>query len=81
MFISHKLTIHNCYLYLNLMVDGQGTFLPLIVPPTIYQAGLWSTWLTVLCSLKVDITLKRTNGDNSFEIWYIQTKTVFSNLF
>jgi len=47
-------------------MDGQGTFLPLIVPPTIYQAGLWSTWLTVLCSLKVDITLKRTNRDNSF---------------
>ena len=35
------------------MVDRQGTFLPLIVPPTLYQAGLWSTWLAVLCSLKV----------------------------
>lgn len=31
----------------------QGTFLPLVVPPTLYQAGLWSTWLVVLCFLKV----------------------------
>nr|CCW28828.1 putative Zinc finger, C3HC4 type (RING finger) [Arachis ipaensis] len=36
-----------------------GTFLPLIVPPTIYQAGLWSTWLTVLCSLKMFQALAR----------------------
>ena len=34
------------------MVDEQGMFLPLIVSPTIYQACLWSTWLTMLCSLK-----------------------------
>lgn len=40
------------------MVNEQGTFLPLIVPPSIYQAGLWSTWLVVLCSLKVYIVLK-----------------------
>ncbi|MFS7958525.1 putative chromatin regulator PHD family [Helianthus anomalus] len=31
----------------------KGTFLPLVIPPTIVQAGLWSTWLTVLCSLKM----------------------------
>lgn len=31
----------------------QGTFLPLVILPTVFQAGLWSTWLTVLCSLKV----------------------------
>lgn len=31
----------------------QGTFLPLVVPPTIFQAGLWSTWLAMLCFLKV----------------------------
>ncbi|KAL1292070.1 hypothetical protein HN51_060522 [Arachis hypogaea] len=37
----------------------KGTFLPLIVPPTIYQAGLWSTWLTVLCSLKMFQALAR----------------------
>ncbi|XP_031268080.1 E3 ubiquitin protein ligase RIN2-like [Pistacia vera] len=30
----------------------KGTFLPLVVPPTVYQMGLWSIWLTVLCSLK-----------------------------
>ncbi|XP_019427189.1 PREDICTED: E3 ubiquitin protein ligase RIN2-like isoform X2 [Lupinus angustifolius] len=37
----------------------KGTFLPLIVPPTIYQAGLWSTWLAVLCSLKMFQALAR----------------------
>ncbi|KAL9321637.1 hypothetical protein ACSQ67_009690 [Phaseolus vulgaris] len=37
----------------------KGTFLPLIVPPTIYQAGLWSTWLTVLCSMKMFQALAR----------------------
>ncbi|KAK1421389.1 hypothetical protein QVD17_23687 [Tagetes erecta] len=31
----------------------KGTFLPLVVPQTIVQAGLWSTWLTVLCTLKM----------------------------
>lgn len=36
-------------------VHEQGTFLPLIVPPTLYQAGLWTAWLAVLCSLKVFI--------------------------
>ncbi|KAI8007938.1 E3 ubiquitin protein ligase RIN2 [Camellia lanceoleosa] len=30
----------------------KGTFLPMIVPPTVFQVGLWSTWLTILCSLK-----------------------------
>lgn len=37
----------------------KGTFLPLIVPPTLYQAGLWSTWLAVLCSLKMFQALAR----------------------
>ncbi|XP_019419130.1 PREDICTED: E3 ubiquitin protein ligase RIN2-like [Lupinus angustifolius] len=37
----------------------KGTFLPLIVPPTIYQAGLWSIWLAVLCSLKMFQALAR----------------------
>ncbi|KAK9292403.1 hypothetical protein L1049_020370 [Liquidambar formosana] len=37
----------------------KGTFLPLVVPPTIFQAGLWSTWLTVLCSLKMFQALAR----------------------
>ncbi|CAL0311008.1 unnamed protein product [Lupinus luteus] len=37
----------------------KGTFLPLIVPPTIYHAGLWSTWLAVLCSLKMFQALAR----------------------
>ncbi|KAI3943938.1 hypothetical protein MKW92_023563 [Papaver armeniacum] len=33
-------------------VVERGAFLPLIVPPTVSQAALWSTWLTVLCTLK-----------------------------
>ncbi|XP_027340934.1 E3 ubiquitin protein ligase RIN2-like [Abrus precatorius] len=37
----------------------KGTFLPLIVPPTIYQAGLWTAWLAVLCSLKMFQALAR----------------------
>lgn len=31
----------------------KGTFLPLVVPPNISQTVLWSTWLVVLCSLKM----------------------------
>ncbi|KAG9452357.1 hypothetical protein H6P81_005261 [Aristolochia fimbriata] len=31
----------------------KGTFLPLVLPLTLFQAALWSTWLTVLCSLKI----------------------------
>ncbi|KAJ0041994.1 hypothetical protein Pint_17220 [Pistacia integerrima] len=37
----------------------KGTFLPLVVPPTVYQMGLWSIWLTVLCSLKMFQALAR----------------------
>jgi hypothetical protein len=31
----------------------QGTFLPLVVPPSSQQMILWSTWLVIICSLKV----------------------------
>ncbi|CAL5201171.1 unnamed protein product [Lathyrus oleraceus] len=37
----------------------KGAFLPLIVPPTLYQAGLWTAWLAVLCSLKMFQALAR----------------------
>uniref|UniRef100_A0A7C9CTF9 RING-type domain-containing protein n=1 Tax=Opuntia streptacantha TaxID=393608 RepID=A0A7C9CTF9_OPUST len=37
----------------------KGTFLPLIIPPTIFHAGLWLTWLTVLCFLKMFQALAR----------------------
>lgn len=37
----------------------KATFLPLIIPPTIFQAGLWLTWLTVLCFLKMFQALAR----------------------
>lgn len=40
-------------------VISKGTFLPLVVPPTLYQAGLWSTWLAVLCFLKMFQALAR----------------------
>ncbi|XP_057546625.1 E3 ubiquitin protein ligase RIN2-like [Amaranthus tricolor] len=37
----------------------KGTFLPLIIPPAIFQATLWLTWLTVLCFLKMFQALAR----------------------
>ncbi|XP_077235447.1 E3 ubiquitin protein ligase RIN2-like [Tasmannia lanceolata] len=37
----------------------KGTFLPLVVPPTIFQTAMWSTWLTVLCTLKMFQALAR----------------------
>ncbi|XP_059666951.1 E3 ubiquitin protein ligase RIN2-like [Cornus florida] len=37
----------------------KGTFLPLVVPPTISQVGLWTTWLIVVCSLKMFQALGR----------------------
>ncbi|KAL4563034.1 hypothetical protein LXL04_027065 [Taraxacum kok-saghyz] len=51
---SHKLVerLVNYVIY-------KGTFLPLVVPPTLVRAGLWSTWLTVLCSLKMFQALAR----------------------
>ncbi|XP_010035025.2 E3 ubiquitin protein ligase RIN2 [Eucalyptus grandis] len=37
----------------------KGTFLPLVLPPTLFHFCLWSTWLTVLCSLKMFQALAR----------------------
>ncbi|KAF9685676.1 hypothetical protein SADUNF_Sadunf03G0079100 [Salix dunnii] len=37
----------------------KGTLLPLVIPPTISQTGLWSIWLTVLCFLKMFQALAR----------------------
>ncbi|CAA3008522.1 E3 ubiquitin ligase RIN2 [Olea europaea subsp. europaea] len=37
----------------------KGTFIPLVVTPTIFQAGLWSTWLGVVCFLKMFQALAR----------------------
>ncbi|KAM7274308.1 hypothetical protein ACFE04_028972 [Oxalis oulophora] len=37
----------------------KGTFLPLVVPPTTFQAGFWFTWLIVLCCLKMFQALGR----------------------
>ncbi|KAG5249172.1 zinc finger family protein [Salix suchowensis] len=37
----------------------KGTLLPLVIPPTISQTGLWSVWLTVLCFLKMFQALAR----------------------
>lgn len=61
----------------------KGVFLPLIIPPTISQAGLWLTWLTILCSLKMFQALardrlERLNSSPSVNKWmYIR---VFSAL-
>ncbi|CAH9139722.1 unnamed protein product [Cuscuta epithymum] len=37
----------------------KGPFIPLVIPSTVFQAGLWSTWLVVLCSLKMFQALAR----------------------
>ncbi|XP_010443260.1 PREDICTED: E3 ubiquitin protein ligase RIN3-like [Camelina sativa] len=37
----------------------KGTFLPLMVPPTVFQGVLWTIWLTVLCTLKMFQALAR----------------------
>ncbi|KAL2527053.1 E3 ubiquitin protein ligase RIN2 [Abeliophyllum distichum] len=37
----------------------KGTFLPLVVPQTIFQAGFWSTWLGMVCFLKMFQALAR----------------------
>ncbi|KAL9240382.1 hypothetical protein vseg_014608 [Gypsophila vaccaria] len=37
----------------------KGAFLPLVIPPTIFQGSLWLTWLTVLCFLKMFQALAR----------------------
>ncbi|KAF5743597.1 RPM1 interacting protein 2 isoform 1 [Tripterygium wilfordii] len=37
----------------------KGTFLPLVIPPTIFQAGVWAIWLSVLCFLKMFQALAR----------------------
>ncbi|XVF08458.1 hypothetical protein REPUB_Repub07fG0005100 [Reevesia pubescens] len=37
----------------------KGIFLPLVIPPTVFQAGLWSIWLTVICCLKMFQALAR----------------------
>lgn len=52
----------------------KGTFLPLIIPPTIFQATLWSTWLTTLCFLKMFQALardrlERLNASPSATLW------------
>lgn len=37
----------------------KGTFLPLVVPPTSQQIILWSSWLVIICSLKMFQSLAR----------------------
>uniref|UniRef100_A0A1D1ZJK5 E3 ubiquitin protein ligase RIN2 n=1 Tax=Anthurium amnicola TaxID=1678845 RepID=A0A1D1ZJK5_9ARAE len=37
----------------------KGIFLPLIVPPNVFQVAMWSAWIIVLCTLKMFQTLAR----------------------
>ncbi|KAK9103124.1 hypothetical protein Sjap_020378 [Stephania japonica] len=37
----------------------KGAYIPLIFPPTIIQAALWSSWMTILCTLKMFQALGR----------------------
>uniref|UniRef100_A0A6N2L6H3 E3 ubiquitin-protein ligase synoviolin-like TPR repeats domain-containing protein n=1 Tax=Salix viminalis TaxID=40686 RepID=A0A6N2L6H3_SALVM len=41
------------------MLSTREPFCHLVIPPTISQTGLWSIWLTVLCSLKMFQALAR----------------------
>ncbi|XP_040973245.1 E3 ubiquitin protein ligase RIN2 isoform X2 [Gossypium hirsutum] len=61
----------------------KGTFLPLVIPPTIIQAGLWLIWLTVKCCLKMFQALGRDrlehlNASPSVTPWaYFRVFSVF----
>lgn len=37
----------------------KGTFLPLVVPPNTFQVVLWSSWMVILCTLKMFQSLAR----------------------
>ncbi|KZV41418.1 hypothetical protein F511_12146 [Dorcoceras hygrometricum] len=60
-FVLHAIISTQTYIIFGLVasVTHEGTFLPLVVPPTIFQAGLWSTWLAVLCFLKMFQAISR----------------------
>ncbi|XVE56378.1 hypothetical protein DITRI_Ditri04bG0004400 [Diplodiscus trichospermus] len=61
----------------------KGTFLPLVIPPTVFQAGLWSIWLIVICCLKMFQALardrlERLNASPSVTPWaYFRVFSVF----
>ncbi|XVF11191.1 hypothetical protein REPUB_Repub08aG0004700 [Reevesia pubescens] len=61
----------------------KGTFLPLVIPSTVFQAGLWSIWLTVICCLKMFQALardrlERLNASPSATTWaYFRVFSVF----
>ncbi|KAK8975405.1 hypothetical protein V6N11_057499 [Hibiscus sabdariffa] len=61
----------------------KGTFLPLVIPPTVFQAGLWSIWLIVICCLKMFQALardrfERLNASPSATPWaYFRVFSVF----
>ncbi|XVF54972.1 hypothetical protein PTKIN_Ptkin05aG0223400 [Pterospermum kingtungense] len=61
----------------------KGTFLPLVIPPTVFQAGLWSIWLTIICCLKMFQALardrlERLNASPSATPWaYFRVFSVF----
>ncbi|XP_022736048.1 E3 ubiquitin protein ligase RIN2-like isoform X1 [Durio zibethinus] len=61
----------------------KGTFLPLVIPSSVFQAGLWSIWLTVICCLKMFQALardrlERLNASPSATPWaYFRVFSVF----
>ncbi|XP_022731273.1 E3 ubiquitin protein ligase RIN2-like isoform X2 [Durio zibethinus] len=63
--------------------NHQGIFLPLVIPPTVFQAGLWSVWLIVICCLKMFQALardrlERLNASPSATTWaYFRVFLVF----
>ncbi|XVF49357.1 hypothetical protein PTKIN_Ptkin04bG0005100 [Pterospermum kingtungense] len=61
----------------------KGTFLPLVIPATVFQAGLWSTWFIIICCLKMFQALardrlERLNASPSATPWaYFRVFSVF----
>lgn len=53
LFIYVHVAVYNVNKITRTSLVLQGTFLPLVVPPNSQQIILWSTWLVLLCSLKV----------------------------
>ncbi|GJN07439.1 hypothetical protein PR202_ga25272 [Eleusine coracana subsp. coracana] len=51
------------HVFLLLILGLKGIFLPLVVPPSSQQMILWSSWLVILCSLKMFQSLAKERLD------------------
>lgn len=65
LFIYVHVAIYNVNNITRTSLVLQGTFLPLVVPPNSQQIILWSTWLVLLCSLKVLLAITSNFWDST----------------